>query len=354
MRQAISIGTILLLIALALLGVVRLIAHIGPLLILILIAIVLATGIEPMVHRLQKGWKKWRMPRALATAIVLLTGVMVLLGAMSLLLVTAIQEAISFARFIWPEMQANLLAWAQNLSARYPFMPNLDSLWDQVQGQSGRLSSYLWSTTRTVFGVLGGLFSLVTILILTFFFSISKDGITQTFTSLIPPSAQSTILTVTHRAAQRMGGWLRGQLLLALIITITTIAGMALLGVPYAVLIGIVGGVGELLPMVGPYLAAVPAILIVFATGAALWKIILVLIFFAILSQVENYILSPKIMERHVELAPITTILALLIGGSLLGLVGALLAIPLAAAGRVLLLELIVPAIQRSGRSGCA
>ncbi|MHB0939982.1 MAG: AI-2E family transporter [Armatimonadota bacterium] len=351
MKQWIKTGTLIALIVIGLVLALLLANRLLPLLLLVLIAVVLTTGIDPVVGWLQRlKFRRYRMPRVLAILLVLLFGVLVILGIVAFLVFTAVSEAIYFAQNTWPALQGRLLNWAQGLADRYAFIPEMDVLYDRLRAQTGRIAGYLWSTTQAVFGVIGGILSTVTVLILTVFFSNYKDGITRTFALLIPPRYQDRALEVSHLAGRKMGGWLRGQLLLAIIVTVLIMGAMWLLGVPYAALIGIIGGIGELVPMVGPYVAAIPAIIIVLTIGAPLWQIIAVIAFFLILSQVENYVLTPKIMQREVELPAVTTIIALLIGGSLLGLVGALLAVPIAAAGRIVFLEAIFPAIQGKPR----
>jgi predicted PurR-regulated permease PerM len=342
MKPQLLTGTLLALIIGGLALLVLVIVKLAPLVLLILIAIVLTAGIDPLVQRVQRF-----MPRALATLLVMAAGLLVLVGAVAFLLTTAIREAISFAQHGWPVLQPKLMGWLASLADRYPALPKPDALLDQLEGQSGQIGGYLVNTTRTVFGFVGGLFSLVIVVILTLFFTMAKDGIVYTLTQFVPKPYQARFHEIGHKAAEKMGGWLRGQLILAFLITIITLPAMLLLRVDYAMLIAIIGGIGELIPMVGPYLAFIPAIAIVLLSpDPPLWQIIGVVVFFTILSQVENYVLSPRVMERHVELAPVTSILALLVGGGLLGLVGAVLAVPMAAAGRVILLEAVFPAIQ--------
>ena len=100
----------------------------------------------------------------------------------------------------------------------------------------------------------------------------------------------------------------------------------------------------------GPDLAFYPAIIIVLVTGGSFVKVLLLVLFFVAATQTENYFLYPKVMERHVKLSPVTTILALFMGGGLFGIVGALLAVPFAAAGRVVMLEVVFPIIQGKAR----
>ena len=349
MSQTLKTGTLLSIIVLAIILLLLALQQLAPLLVLLLIAVVFTTGISPMVEKIQllvSRW--WRMPRALATLLVLLFSFALIMGIFAFLIVTGVNEAIHFVNEIWPMWKPHLMAFGRNLSARYEFIPTPADFISQIQAQSGTLATYLLSTTRAIFGFLGGLFSAFTIVILTFFFTIFKDGISATFMRLVPPGYRARVRRIGHLAGQQMGGWLRGQLLLALIVTLITATGMWIFRMPYPMLIGLIAGLGEMIPMVGPYVAFFPALGIALATGQPLWVLVLLVIFFAALSQAENYVIFPKVMERHVGLHPVTTIIALFVGGTLLGLLGALLAIPLAAAGRVVMLEAVFPAIERA------
>ena len=120
------------------------------------------------------------------------------------------------------------------------------------------------------------------------------------------------------------------------------------LGMPYPLLLGVTAGVAELVPLAGPYLASAPGI--VLALFQPTWKLIAVLVFFVALQMAENHILAPTIMGREVEIPPLLVILALLIGASLLGILGAVLALPVAAVIQVLWVDLVVPEIKRRYR----
>lgn len=342
-------------IALALIGILLgllLIYNLRALLLLALIALVITVGIDPVVRRLQRFSIHGRhLPRGLAAILILLAALVVFAGIITFFTAFAVNQAMHFANNAWPELQVRMLHWMQDLQGRYPnVIPAPSTLLNRLSEQSGNIAGYVWTTTLAVFGVIGGLFSLVTIFILTLFFTLFKDGIAHTLLQFVPPQYHDRVREVGHEAAERMGGWLRGQVTLALIVMIAATAGM-FFGLPqYAAMIGIIAGIGELIPLAGPYVAAIPALIIVLATGANPLLIVWVLVFFTVLSQVENYVLAPKVMERHVKLSPVTTVCALLAGGALLGLVGAVLAIPVAAAGRVILFAAIFPAIQRRSR----
>jgi predicted PurR-regulated permease PerM len=145
-----------------------------------------------------------------------------------------------------------------------------------------------------------------------------------------------------HRVAEKVSAWLAGQLLLGAIIGTTAAIGLGIMGVPYFYVLALIAGVGELIPMIGPILAAIPAIAVAFSESPAL--AIAVAVFFVVQQQVENHVLVPRVMSRQVGVSAVVVIVALLIGGSLLGIVGAILAVPTAAILQVLLQELFVEA----------
>jgi predicted PurR-regulated permease PerM len=136
-----------------------------------------------------------------------------------------------------------------------------------------------------------------------------------------------------------VSAWLGGQLLLGGTIGATSAIGLWALGIPYFYVLALLSALGEMIPIVGPILAAIPAIAV--ASTVSLKKVIFVIIFFVVQQQLENHILVPKIMSRQVGLSPVTVIVSLLIGGSLLGIVGALLAVPTAAILQVVASELL-------------
>ena len=134
-----------------------------------------------------------------------------------------------------------------------------------------------------------------------------------------------------------MSAWLGGQLMLGAIIGVTSAIGLWLLGIPFFYVLALISGVGEMIPVVGPILAAIPAIAV--AATVSIKKVLFVIIFFVVQQQFENHVLVPKVMERQVGVSAVTVIVALLIGGNLLGIVGAILAVPTAAILQVVFSE---------------
>lgn len=198
-----------------------------------------------------------------------------------------------------------------------------------------------------VAGVVGGLFGLFTILILTFYIMVEADTLRSTMLRLFAPKARARVAAASADITLKVSAWLGGQLLLGGIIGATSALGLWLLGVPFFYVLALISAIGELIPVVGPILAAIPAVAV--AASVSFNKVLLVIVFFIIQQQFENHVLVPKVMERQVGVSPVTVIVALLIGGSLLGIVGAILAVPTAAILQVVFTEIVAERDRKAG-----
>ena len=188
-------------------------------------------------------------------------------------------------------------------------------------------------------GVLGGIIGFLTILIVTFYLLVDSWTIHRTFLRLFPFGERARVDAITRAITVKVSAWLGGQLFLAGVIGLTSAIGLWALGIPFFYVLALIAAIGELIPVVGPILAAVPAVAVALTVSpqAALF----VVIFFVVQQQFENHILVPKVMSRQVGVSAVVVIVALLIGGNLLGIVGALLAVPTAAILQVLVMEII-------------
>ena len=197
--------------------------------------------------------------------------------------------------------------------------------------------------TKTVFGavmgVLGGIFGFLTILILTFYILVDADNLRDAMLQLFSKEERPRVAAASKEIVGKVSAWLGGQLLLAGIIGVTSAIGLWALGVPFFYVLALISAIGEMIPIVGPFLAAIPAIAV--ASTVSFQKVVLVIIFFVVQQQIENHVLVPKVMERQVGVSAVTVVVALLIGGNLLGIVGAILAVPTAAILQVLFAEVI-------------
>jgi len=194
---------------------------------------------------------------------------------------------------------------------------------------------------RTVFsavvGLAGGIFGLLTILILTFYLLVEAGTLRRFLISLFPRGSRTRVDAATRTITEKVSAWLGGQMLLAGIIGTTSAVGLWLIGIPFFYVLALISGIGELIPIVGPILSAIPAIAV--AASVSFKKVLLVILFFVVQQQIENHVLVPKVMARQVGVTAVTVIVALLIGGNLLGIPGAILAVPTVAILQVLFTE---------------
>jgi predicted PurR-regulated permease PerM len=188
-------------------------------------------------------------------------------------------------------------------------------------------------------GVLGGIVGFLTILIVTFYLLVDSWGLHQTLLRLFPAGDRGRVDAVTRAITVKVSAWLGGQLFLGGVIGVTSAIGLWLIGIPYFYVLALISAIGELIPVVGPLLAAIPAIAV--AGTVSYQKVLVVVIFFLVQQQFENHVLVPKVMSRQVGVSAVTVIIALLIGGKLLGILGALLAVPTAAILQVLFTEVM-------------
>ncbi|MEN6356857.1 MAG: AI-2E family transporter [Armatimonadota bacterium] len=326
-----------------------LIVKLKPIVVLVVISIVFACGLAPAVAwlerlRMPRGRK---MPRGLAIVLVYITALALFLTAAGLIAVPLVKESIKFSNHL-PEYLDGVKTWLADMHQQYSYVPDYAGLVDKAKSQIDTAGNYVLSSAPAVFGFFGSVIAFLSVAVMTFYILLTRESIRDSFLSLFPPKRAGRVGATFSHMGLAMGGWLRGQITLAIIIGVSVSLAMWALRVPYAAVIGVVGAVGEVIPMVGPVAAAVPAIIISLFSPNWHWQLPAVIVFFFLLTQTENNFLAPKIMQKHVGLSPLMTIIALLSGATLLGIVGALLAIPIAAALQVLIKEIIVPAIRNS------
>jgi predicted PurR-regulated permease PerM len=207
---------------------------------------------------------------------------------------------------------------------------------ERAQGPGGAAVEKL---AGAVFNVAGGIFGIVTILILSLYMLIEAENLRTSMLRLFPPDQRPRVASVSREVMVKVSAWLGGQVLLGSVIGTSSAIGLWALGVPYFYVLALVCGIGELIPVIGPILAAIPALAV--AATISLEKTALVLVFLVVQQQLESNFLVPRVMSRQLGVSPVTVLVALLIGGSLLGIVGAILAVPTAAILQVVVNEFV-------------
>jgi len=187
----------------------------------------------------------------------------------------------------------------------------------------GLISQNAFALTSKVFG---GIFSTLTIFVVSFYLLLDHDRIKKYLVNLFPIQNQKGVLLITSQIEEKLGGWFRGQIILSLFIGTITWIGLTVLGLEFALPLALIAGILEIVPTIGPILAAIPAIIV--ALNTSFNAALIVVLFYIILQAVENNLLVPRIMQKAVGLHPIAIIISVIIGSELLGILGALLAIP--------------------------
>lgn len=311
--------------------------------ILLFIAIIVAEGIRPLVA----GLHKLRVPRALGVLLVYLAGGGVLAALVWLLLRPLLSQLATFISDLPQYLAATQrqLTQAQQLVGKNPQAGQLvNQLGAQIGGIVGAMAQFLLRLPLTIVDLL---FNSILVLLMAFFWLTTIDDLKPFVVGLFPPRAQATAASVLHEMGRKIGGYLRGVVVNMAVIGMLSGLGDWVLGVPYPLLLGILAGLTEIIPFIGPFLGgAVAALLALVAVGPV--KALEVVVLYVLIQQIEGNALVPLVMNRVVELNPLTVVVAVLLGGALLGLIGGVVGVPAAVAIQVLVVRVLAPAARRA------
>ncbi|MBM5789997.1 AI-2E family transporter [Candidatus Parcubacteria bacterium] len=319
-EQTISISTATFLKAVFIILGLWFLWYIREIVAIFVIAIMLASVIDPLADWLGQR----RIPRGLSVLIVYTF----LLATASVIVVVLIPILIQQSGALIANLSANsanLVESFVQFKERHQFLENLTSGLASFQESLTASASSVFTTVKGFFGTLA---ALIIVLVLSFFMVVEEDSMRRYFKTLAPEEYQPYLNQLLKKMQDRIGAWLRGQLILGLVVGFAVYIGLKLLGVPYALLLALMAGLFEIVPYVGPVLSLVPAAIIGFAQSVVLGLAVVVL--YLLVQQIENNVLVPKIMQKVTGLNPILSIAALLVGVKVGGVVGAILAIPLA------------------------
>ncbi len=310
--------------------------HVRGAVLLIYVAAIVAIGLSPLVSAIERredALTRHRVPRWLA----ILTIYLLILGTLVAIGMLVMPPLIQQMRELWTALPDLVHRGQQWLIDRGLLSREL-SVREAVERAPVGGGDAVGTVVDALWGLVGGIAGLVTILILAFYFLVEAETLVNTFVRLFPRGKRRRVDDACRRVTTKVSAWLAGQLLLGGIIGGSAALGLWLMGVPYFYVLALIAAIGEMIPIVGPLLAAVPAIAVAFSVSPGL--ALGVTIFFVAQQQFENHVLVPKVMERQVGVSAVVVVVALLVGGSLLGVVGAILAVPTAAILHVLVQEL--------------
>jgi predicted PurR-regulated permease PerM len=308
--------------------------------ILLLVSAILASGIAPIVE----WFEGWRLPRSMrigrgGAILLLYLGIVAAAGLVgSLVFLPAVNEGRRFVQRLPQELQI-IRHWLAQLQHDHSWLPDLSGMLQRLPQELGTLGArYGLTAAAVVFSFFGGIAAAIAVLVFTYYMLISGQQIKNAFLALLPPAERPRGALVLARIGTKFGAWFRGQFLLTLITSVVVAVFMAAVGMPYAFLLGIVTGLGELVPVLGLWIGAVISVLVALAQPT--WRLFATIAFFTVYMNFEPHILVPRIMFRAVGLSPLLVIFALLSGIKLAGIIGGLLAVPVAAALQVIFSEI--------------
>ena len=287
----------------------------------VFIAFILAAAIDPLLQFL----KRYRIPQGLSLAITYVTAIFIL-GLMAFIVFPPLIHQLNLFIQNLPDLTSKAVAVVAGSDVnQVEIQRYIQRITDFLFGQAGQISS---SVVQVGIGVLTGVASFITIVVVSFYIVAQKSKLYDGLIYLMPEKNYKQVRQILPKVERKLGLWLQGQLLLGLIIGVFTWIGLTLLQIEYALPLAIIAAVLELVPLIGPIIAAIPSIIIGLTISP--FMAVAVAFMYLIIQQLESNLIVPKVMERAVGLNPLLIIIALLAGGSLMGIMGALIAVPVA------------------------
>ena len=300
--------------------------YLRDIVLIVLTAIVIASAIEPGV--------RWFMRRGfgrILSAITVYVGILgVFFGVLFFFIPPILNDAANFLQQL-PSTLSNI-----NFNdLTHGLLPG--SVTDQLNSADilRNISATLESSTGGVFSTLsaffGGLTSFILIVVFSFYFSVQDTGIDDFLRIVTPIGQQEYVLSLWRRSQEKIGKWMQGQLVLALLVGVLLYLGLVILGVPHPLLLAVLAAVFELIPVFGQMLAMIPAMAVSFMEGGVT-MVLLVAGLYLIVQQFEAHLIYPLVVKKVIGIPPLLVILALLVGFKLIGFLGVLLSVPIAGA----------------------
>lgn len=286
------------------------------------VALILMTILEPIVSSMSKI----KIPRAVSVLITYVVVIGIFGGVIALVIPTVVDQTASFFNAL-PSYLSNV-GITGNLSNQ--LLSGFLTTAGAVPGQFFQLT----------FSVFNNILAVITVLVFAFYMLVVRDKLEDQLGFFFGEEKKKELGRVLDSLEERMGGWARGELILMFMIGLGVYIGLRIIGVPFALPLAILSGILEIVPMLGPIISAVPAILISFGISPLTGLGVIALYF--LVHQLEGYVLVPKVMEKSVGVSPIITLIALAVGARLAGIVGALISVPTVIAIQVLSKEYLI------------
>jgi len=273
---------------------------------LLFISFIIMSALRPLVELLVK----WKIPRVIAILLLYI----LLLGAIAGVLAGVIPAVATQTTHLVQTLPGTIERVAPTLNF------NINDFTQQITPISQNL-------VKVTVGIFSNVFSVITILVFAFYFLLERKNTEQTLAQIIGKEKAENFMTVLVKIEDRMGYWVQGQLVLMLVIGVFSYIGLLILRIEYALPLAILAGLLEIVPTIGPIISAIPAILVAIATSPI--QALTVVILYIIIHQTENGLIVPFVMKKSVGMPPVLTIISLMVGARLAGILGAVLSVPI-------------------------
>jgi predicted PurR-regulated permease PerM len=305
--------------------------RISDILLVVVAATIFASAIEPAIRRL----KRYHIHRVLAVIFVYLVIAALLLILLVFFVPVVGNDLISFLNTVphtipiedfWSPFQS----MGMNIGST-AIAPGTISLSDFVNGLQSLIVGSSAGALQTASFIFGGVFGLILIVVLSFYLAVQEEGVSDFLRIVTPVRHHAYIIDLWQRSQRKIGYWLQGQVLLGVVVGVLVYLVLSVVGIPHALVLALLAAIFEIIPVFGPIISSVPAILIAFADRGIGTGLLLIGLYI-IIYQFESQLFYPLVVKKVVGISPIVVILALVIGAQLAGVLGALIAVPLSAA----------------------
>lgn len=288
----------------------------------IFVALLIMTILNPLVGRLSK----FKVPRGLSVILSYLVIFGVLGGVIAVLVPPLVEQTTSFVNTLpnyLNSLGVNRLANGEVVG--------------QLLSQLGSVPNQIVKAGVSLFA---NIINVIMVLIFAFYLLLVREKLSEHLLNLFGEEKTKSIVKVIGLMETKLGGWARGQFLLMLLVGVANYLGLVLLGIPYALPLAILAGLFEIIPYLGPTIAAIPAVVLGFSLSPLMGLATLALVF--LIQQLENYVFVPRVMEKSIGISPIVILFALAVGFRLAGIVGVIISIPVVITLQVIIKEYVV------------
>lgn len=306
-------------------------------LLILFVAFIIMSAFSPIV----KWFEKKRLPKSLAIGLIYVSSISLLAGLVFLIIFPLISQL----GMLFTQLPVVISSFVDKFDflREWYFANGVDDYLMNISGELARqaigLGGSVFDIFRQALGVVGTLLGFISVIILSLYMLVEHDRALPALLELVPFGNREKVFKIISKIELQLGKWLRGQIILSLIVGSMVWIVLTVLKVQFALPLAILAGILEIVPNIGPFLSVLPAWLLVIG-GGNLFQIIAIPVSYWVIQQLENNYIVPQIMRKAVGLNPIVTMVAFLIGAEIAGVPGVLLAVPTAAILQIVVKEL--------------